>query len=111
MQTQPRFRLARRILFPYSGAEPLSRQQSLRVIVAWAVVFTLPMLLCTLFAGLLVAAPVGRVLVLLLIIALVGIVLFGVSAWFVVRMTNRSARLRQQDATRTGSTSGGRYGS
>ncbi|HLI88549.1 MAG TPA: hypothetical protein VKV37_07650 [Ktedonobacteraceae bacterium] len=111
MQTQPRFRLARRILFPYSGAEPLSRQQSLRVIVAWAVVFTLPMILCTLFAGLFVAASASRILLLLLIVALGGIIIFGASAWFVVRMSNRSARLRQQNATRTSSTSGGRYGS
>jgi hypothetical protein len=110
-QTPPRFSPIRSILFPYNGEEPLSRQQSWRVILTWALFFTFPMLLCTLLVTLFANTPLLRMALLLLIVTLSGIVIFGASAWFIVSMFNRSAQLRKQDNAKTGSTNGGRYGS
>ncbi|QBD80052.1 hypothetical protein EPA93_30345 [Ktedonosporobacter rubrisoli] len=113
MQTQPQFGLIRRVLFPYSGEEPLTRQQSLRVIAIWAIVFTFPVILCTLTAIFMAQPPFVRALLLLIGALLFGIIIFGVTAWACISVINRTARLRQQqqNARRTNSTSGGRYGS
>jgi hypothetical protein len=110
MQTQPHYGFIRRFLLPYSGMEPLTRQQSVRLIVVWALVFTAPIVLCTLAATLLAAAPLYKTGLFLLIAFLGGVLIFGATAWFVVIIINRAARLVQKrNATNT--SSGGRYGS
>jgi hypothetical protein len=104
----------RRILFPYSGEEPLTRKQGLRLIGVWALFFAFVMLLGTVpftlaFAG---TAPWTSIVFILLIAFFSGVVIFGALAWLVVIMNNRAAQIMQQrKAARTSSTSGGRYGS
>lgn len=113
MQTSPRYSPLRRLLFPYSGEEPLSRAQGLRVIITWAVFFVCTLGVCTLPVMLvLTAASWQRTLILLLAAFLSGIAIFGTLAWVVVALSNRAARiLQRRKATETNSTSGGRYGS
>lgn len=112
MQEQPRYTLIRRILFPYSGEEPLTRMQGLRVILTWGLLFSFSMTLCTMMT----IAMVGpfsrqRTVLLLLIAFLSGAAVFGMLGWVVVSMSNRAARIFQQHAAKTNSTNGGRYGS
>jgi hypothetical protein len=114
---QPRFRLARRLLFPYSGEEVLSRAQGARIIIAWATVFPVALLVCTLPVVALFSnnASLQKIILLLLLIFVVGVVLFGLMACVVVLVINHSARFLQQqrakDSARTSKPSGGRYGS
>jgi ABC-type bacteriocin/lantibiotic exporter with double-glycine peptidase domain len=113
MQNRPRYSFIRRLLFPYSGEEPLSRSQGLRIILSWALFFSSLMILCTSPIALVIGAHmIGKTILFLLISFLAGLVVFGILAWFVVYMSNRAARLFQARKTRTtGRASGGRYGS
>ncbi len=114
MQRQSQYSLVRRILFPYSGEELLTRKQGLRVIGVWALFFSCGLFLCTLpmalaFMG--TTSPL-RIGMFLLIAFFSEVVIFGALAWLVVIMNNRSAQfLLQRKAAGTGSTNGGRYGS
>lgn len=113
MQKRPRYSLMRRILFPYSGEEQLTRTQGLRVIAVWAVFFSTILLFCTFpitaVAG---AFTWHRMTLLLLISFLSGVLIFGGLAWVVVTMSNRAVRITEaRKAARADSTSGGRYGS
>jgi hypothetical protein len=114
MQKQPQYSLPRRILFPYSGAEPLTWKQGLRVISIWAVFFSCALFLCTLpialaYVG---SAPIMRITGFLLIAFFSEVVIFGALAWLVVIINNRAAQIMlQRKAAGTGSTNGGRYGS
>ena len=100
MQIPPRYSLARRVLFPFSGEEALSTRQSLRVIMAWAILFTVPMVLCTAVSAVLVAASFMKAVILLVGVVLGGVVIFGLSAWAVVAANNRSAHIKQQSKER-----------
>ena len=114
MQILPRFKLMRRLLFPYSGEEPLTPKQGLRVIVVWALFFALVMSLGTvpLAVAIMGTFSLQRTALLFLLSFLSGAVIFGMLAWIVVSMSNRTARIIQQrKAARTSSTNGGRYGS
>lgn len=114
MQRQEaRYPLLRRILFPYSAEEPLTRKQGLRVVGVWMLLFLCPMLLCIFPLTLAVVGLASwmKVTFLLLIVFLSGVVIFCVLAWLVVVINNRAAQIQQQKAARTGSTNGGRYGS
>jgi hypothetical protein len=114
MQRRARNSLLRRILFPYTGEETLTRKQGLRVIGIWALFFSLVMLLCTTpftlaYIG---VASWSRIVFILLVAFLSGVVIFGALAWLVVVMNNRAVRIMQrQRAARASSTNGGRYGS
>lgn len=114
MQRQTRYTLLRRILFPYSGEEPLTRKQGLGVIGVWALFFSCILSLCTLpialaFVG---TAPTMRITVFLLLTFFSEFIIFGALAWLVVIMNNRAAQIMlQRKAARTGSANGGRYGS
>ncbi len=99
-QIPQRYSLARRVLFPFSGEEALSTKQSLRVIMAWAILFTVPMVLCTAVSAVLVAAPLTKAVILLVAVILGGVIIFGLSAWAVVVANNRSVRIRQQSKER-----------
>lgn len=90
----PRFSLFRSLLFPYSGEEPLSPSQSRRVMISWALVFTFPMVLCTLLVTVFAATPLYKAVLILLIVLLAGLIIFGLSAWALVSAVNRTARLR-----------------
>ncbi len=114
MQKQPRYSLPRRILFPYSGEEPLTRKQGLRIIGIWALFFSCALFVCTFpialaYVG---SAPIMRIAGFLLITFFSEVVIFAALAWLVVAMNNRAAQIiLQRKAARTGSTNGGRYGS
>lgn len=103
----------RQLLFPYSGEEPLTRTQGLRVIVVWALFFSAALLFCT-FPVTLVAGAFTwhRITLLLLISFLSGVVVFGSLAWVVVAMSNRAAHIIQsRKNARPQTPGGGRYGS
>ncbi|GCE26227.1 hypothetical protein KDA_17110 [Dictyobacter alpinus] len=114
---KPRFKLARRILFPYTGEEPLTRAQEVKVIISWATIFPIMLVVCTLPLVALFSsnASLQRVALFLLLVFVGGIAIFGLMAWFVVLMVNRSARLFQlhmaKKSAGTSNISGGRYGS
>jgi Kef-type K+ transport system membrane component KefB len=111
-QSQPRYRLSRRILFPYSGEDVLTPRQALRVITAWMLTFPVSMALFTLIIAFARNLSWQKTLFLLLVVFLFGAFVFGMLAWLSVSMNNRAARFRlQRLAARTNSTSGGRYGS
>ncbi len=112
MQKQPHYTLIRRILFPYSGEEPLTRMQGLRVILTWGLSFSFSMTLCTMTIAMAGLFPWHRTVLLLLIAFLSGVAIFGMLGWVVVSMSNRAARIFQKrQAAKTSSTNGGRYGS
>jgi len=101
MLDRPRFLLFRRLLFPYTGEEPLTRAQGRRVIVSWALVFSLVLSFATLPAILIIKTVSMQELALILLLTfLTGVVIFGAMAWFVVIMVNRSARFVQQRTRR-----------
>lgn len=114
---QPRYHLVRRLLFPYSGEEQLTRSQGLRVIAVWALFFSFALSFCTLPVTLLASTGtfnLNRTLFLLLISFLSGVVVFGSLAWIVVAMSNRAARIiqaRKGKGMQAKTSSGGRYGS
>ena len=121
-QNQPRFFPLRRLLFPYSGEEPLTRAQGARVIVSWAIFFPVVLMVGTLpFVLFVKNASLQGILLLLLLIFLGGVAIFGGLAWFVVFTINRSARIFQAQraqlsassasSVRNSNPSGGRYGS
>jgi len=115
-QDQPRLPSVRRLLFPYSGEEPLTRAQGARVIISWAIFFPVALMIGTLpFVLLVKNTSLQQAALLLFLIFLAGVAIFGGLAWFVVFMINRSARFlqaqRAQLSARNSNPSGGRYGS
>ena len=102
MQNRPRHTLIRRVLFPYGGEEPLSRRQRLRVILLWALLFPVPVSLCTLALSIAEAFTWHRAVLLFLFTFLSGVVIFSVLAWFAVSMINRAARIHQDRNARRG---------
>ena len=61
MQHRPRYRLMRRILYPYNGEQPLSLRQSLRVLFAWMLFFPLTMALLALVLTIIELYPVQKI--------------------------------------------------
>ena len=112
MPNPPRYTLTRRILFPYSGEEPLSRKQGLRVILTWGLLFPLSMSLCTLPITAAASSSWQRVAILFLFAFLSGVFIFGSLGWIAVSMSNRAAYIRQtRRARQDQQINGGRYGS
>ncbi len=97
MLERPRFLLFRRLLFPYSGEEPLTRAQGYHVIVTWALFFSLVLSVATMPIVLVIkAVSVQELAFILLLVFLANMVIFGAMAWFVVLMVNRCARFVQR---------------
>jgi ABC-type transport system involved in multi-copper enzyme maturation permease subunit len=97
MRDRPRFLVFRRLLFPYTGEEPLTHAQGKRVIVTWALVFSLALSVATLPAILIIkAVSIQKLALILLVTFLTGAIIFGAMACFVVMMVNRSARFMQR---------------
>jgi len=101
----------RRILFPYSGEEPLSRVQAMRVIAVWILIFVPGMSMLTLLVAVVATFPLHKMLLLLLLSSLSGIIIFGTLSWLVVAMSNRAARILQERRVTGSGISGDRYGS
>ncbi len=118
-QNRPRLFPLRRLLFPYSGEEPLTRAQGTRVIITWAIFFPVVLMVGTLpFVLFAKNASLQGTVLLLLLIFLAGAALFSGLAWLVVFTINRSARIFQAQRARWSTTSvsnnnpsGGRHGS
>jgi hypothetical protein len=112
MQKPPRYKLIRRLLLPYSGEEPLTRRQTWRIILVWALFFPFILSLASLPIAFLIMGTVvwQKIVLFFLLTFFSGVVIFGAMAWFAVVMMNRVARIYQQRKQISG-TSGGRYGS
>ena len=95
MQHAPRYMLMRRILYPYSGEEPLSLRQGLRVVLAWMLFFPLCMCLLTLAIAVIGSFTLQRMVMLLIFVSLSGVFIFGTLGLLIVSMGNKAARFRQ----------------
>jgi len=102
MQHKPRYKLMRRILFPYSGEEPLSLKQGLRVMLAWILFFPLCISLLTLVFVAFGSYPLQRMVELLVFAFISSAFIFGILGLLIVSMNNRSARFRQTWKTQRG---------
>ncbi len=95
MQHTPRYRLMRRILYPYSGEQPLSLRQSLRVMLAWMLFFPMGMSLLTLAIAIIGSYSVQKMEILVIFAFLSGAFIFGSLGLLIVTMSNKAARLHQ----------------
>ena len=95
MQHRPRYRLMRRILYPYNGEQPLSFKQSLRVLLAWMLFFPLGMSLLALVLTIIELYPVQKIVLFVIVSFLSGVFIFGLFGLLVVTMSNKAARLHQ----------------
>ena len=95
MQHRPRYRLMRRILYPYNGEQPLSLKQSLRVLLAWMLFFPLTMSLLALVLSIILFYPVQKIVLFVIISFLSGVFVFGLFGLLIVTMGNKAARLHQ----------------
>lgn len=102
MQHSPRYRLMRRILYPYSGEQPLSMKQNLRVLLAWMLFFPVCMSLLTLAIALIGSYTAQKTVTLLIFTFLSGVFIFGSLGLLVVSMSNKAARLHQRWKTQKG---------
>ncbi len=96
MQPTPRYSPLRRILYPYSGEQPLSMKQSLRVMVAWMLFFPVCMSLFTLAIVVIGSFSVQRMVIFVIFTFLSGVFIFGLLGLLVVTMSNKAARLHQR---------------
>jgi hypothetical protein len=95
MQSPQHYSLIRRILFPFSGEEPLTAKQAMRVVLAWALLFPLMMSIITLLIAILASFTLLKLLLFFAFTFLSGFCIFGILGLIVVSMSNRSARIRQ----------------
>ena len=95
MQHTSRYRLMRRILYPYSGEQPLSLKQNLRVLLAWMLFFPLTMSLLALVLTIIELYPVQKIVLFVIVSFLSGVFIFGLFGLLVVTMSNKAARLHQ----------------
>ena len=102
MQHKPRYKLMRRILFPYSGEEPLSLKQGLRVMLAWILFFPLCISLLTLVFVVFGSYPLQRMVEYMVFAFITSAFIFGILGLLIVSMNNRSARFRQTWKTQRG---------
>ena len=102
MQHTSRYRLMRRILYPYSGEQPLSMKQNLRVLLAWMLFFPVCMSLLTLAIALIGSYTAQKAVSLLIFTFLSGVFIFGLLGLLVVSMSNKAARLHQRWKTQKG---------
>lgn len=102
MQTTRRYSTTRRLLFPFSGEEQLTFNQGLRVILAWMLVFPLPISMLVIVMELLGSASFAHVVTAFLFALLSGACIFGLLAWLIVAVNNRSARIRRAWKTQKG---------
>ncbi len=92
---RPQYSLMRRILFPFSGEEPLSAREGLRVIIGWILLFLPGIVVLTLLVAFIKGVSLQRMLLILLIMIVLGIIMFGLMGWIAVNLSNRAARLFQ----------------
>ena len=98
---QPRFKLARRLLLPYSGQEALTRAQACRLILTWFVVFALALSLGTMPIVAVLTSSVVLLIIVFLLTFFCGGAIFALMASFVVYSLNRTALYQQKWQTQT----------
>jgi hypothetical protein len=86
----------RRILYPYSGEQPLSLKQSLRVLLAWILFIPVCMSLLTLVITEIGSYSIQKVLIFVIFTFLSGVFIFGLLGLLVVSMSNKAARLHEK---------------
>lgn len=94
--TTQRYRLFRRILFPYSGTEPLTFKQGLRVILAWISLIPVTVTLLTYLLTLLLRYSLSQILTSVLFAFFSGVGIFGGLALLIIFMGNSAARFHQR---------------
>lgn len=102
MQNPSRFSLARRLLFPYSGEEPLTMKQGLRVVLAWTLLFPLPISLLVLIMTLVERSSVQGIVYSVVFAFLSVAFIFGLLGLLIVVVSNRAAHIRQAWKARNG---------
>lgn len=95
MQNPSRFSAMRRLLFPYSGEDPLTPKQSLRVVLAWVLLFSLPISLCVLLLTSMEGYSAQEIASKVVFTFLSGAFIFGMLSVLIVVMSNRAAHIRQ----------------
>ncbi len=95
MQHRPRYRLMRRILYPYNGEQPLSLKQSLRVLFGWMLFFPLTMALLALVLTIIELYPLQKIVLFVIISFFAGVFIFGLFGLLIVTLSNKAARLHQ----------------
>jgi putative effector of murein hydrolase LrgA (UPF0299 family) len=95
MQNPSRFSVMRRLLFPYSGEDPLTLKQGLRVVLAWMLLFSLPVALCVLALTSMEGFDLSKVISSVTFAFLSGAFIFGMLSVLIVVMSNRAAHIRQ----------------
>ena len=95
MQKTPRYSLMRRLLFPYSGEEPLTFRQSMRVMLVWVLLIPISISLLVVVAALLMAFSLQTILAFFVLAFLSGMGIFGVLGVLIVLFNNHSARIRR----------------
>ena len=93
---KPRFRLARRLLLPYSGKDALTHAQARRVIFTWFVFFAFVLSLGSLPVGVALTHSVRRLVVVFLLTFFGGGTIFALTAGFVIYSLNRTALYQQK---------------
>jgi hypothetical protein len=102
MQNPRRFSLTRQVLFPYTGEHALSVKQGLRVVLAWALLFPLPVSLLVLLLTLAEGYSAHGIVNSVLFAFLSGVFVFGILSLLIVMMSNRAAHIRQAWKARNG---------
>ena len=95
MQHRPRYRLMRRILYPYSGEQPLSLKQGMRVLLGWMLFFPLTMALLALVVAIVELYPLQKIILYVILSFLAGVFIFGLFGLLIVTLSNKAARLHQ----------------
>jgi hypothetical protein len=93
---QPRFKLARRLLLPYSGKDALTYGQATRLILTWFVVFASLLSLGSLPVVAALTSSVVRLVIVFLLVFFCGGAIFALMAGLVVYSLNRTALYQQQ---------------
>jgi hypothetical protein len=102
MQQPMRYSLVRKILFPYSGEEPLAWGQGVRVLLSWMLFFAVPLALLSAGLMLLVGYDQAGVISGMLFVFFSGAGIFGLLGLVIVVMSNRAARIRMAWKARQG---------
>jgi hypothetical protein len=102
MQQPMRYSLVRKILFPYSGEEPLTWGQGVRVLLSWMLFFAVPLALLSAGLMLLVGYDQAGVISGMLFVFFSGAGIFGLLGLVIVVMSNRAARIRMAWKARQG---------
>jgi hypothetical protein len=102
---KPRFKLARRILLPYTGTEVLTHAQARRLILTWFVVFAFVLSLGSVPVVAMLTSSVVRLIIVFLLTFFGGGVIFALMASFVVYSLNRTALYQQKWQEQTVETS------